>query len=193
MLQLILSLELQKQPFVDVLRNRCSAKLRNFLRKTPVLGSLFNKLAGPKAWRSATLLKRDFNSDIFVWILRNSEEQLFYRTPPVVASGMSVEVGCHINQKRDKNTSKRLMLIHVRTFFKSKRFISKVRLKLVKNQANAKQHPEAELLLLKLFTFFISSTFSTKNNTTYSKKIKEQVWLWINWMRLYDKSDQSRI
>ena len=183
MLQLILSLELQKQPFVDVLRNRCSAKLRNFLRKTPVLGSLFNKLAGPKAWKSA----------IFVWILRNSEEQLFYRTPPVVASGMSVEMGCHINQKRDKNTSKRLMLIHVRTFFKSKRFISKVRLKLVKNQANAKQHPEAELLLLKLFTFFISSTFSTKNNTTYSKKIKEQVWLWINWVRLYDKSDQSRI
>ena len=59
-------------------------------------------------------------------------------------------MGWHINQKRCKNTSKRLTLIHIRTFFKSKSFISKIWLKLVKNQANGKQLPESELLLFEI-------------------------------------------
>ena len=42
-------LKLKKQPFVDVLQNRCSQKFRKFHRKTPVLESLFNKAAGLKA------------------------------------------------------------------------------------------------------------------------------------------------
>ena len=36
----------QKQPFADVLRSRCSQKLRNIQRKTPVLEYFFNKFAG---------------------------------------------------------------------------------------------------------------------------------------------------
>ena len=41
-------------------------------------------------------------------------------------------------------------------FFISNTFISNARLKLAKNHANAKQHPEAELLLCECeFTFFI--------------------------------------
>ena len=39
---------LSKQPFVDVLWNRCSKKLRNIHRKTPALEFLFNKVAGLK-------------------------------------------------------------------------------------------------------------------------------------------------
>ena len=32
--------------------------------------------------RSATLLKKDSSTGVFLWILRNFEEHLFYRTPP---------------------------------------------------------------------------------------------------------------
>ena len=41
--------------------------------------------------------------------------------------------------------------LHV--FFINNTFISNARLKLAKNQANAKQNPEAELLLFKLLAF----------------------------------------
>ena len=51
----------QKQPFIDVLQNRCSEKFRNILRKTPVLESLFNKVVD---LRPATLLKRDSNTGV---------------------------------------------------------------------------------------------------------------------------------
>ena len=47
------------------------AVLKNFAispQKTPVLESPFKKL---QAWRPATLLKRDPNTGIFLWILRN--------------------------------------------------------------------------------------------------------------------------
>ena len=36
----------EKQMFADVLQNRCSLKFLKFHRKTPVLESLFNKVAG---------------------------------------------------------------------------------------------------------------------------------------------------
>ena len=53
-------------------------------------------------------------------------------------------------------------------FFISDTFKSNARLKLAKNQANAKQHPEAELLLFEIYSHS-SSTLSSKNNRTYSK------------------------
>ena len=40
--------KLQKQSFADILQNSCSLKFRKFYRKTPVLQSLFNKVAGLK-------------------------------------------------------------------------------------------------------------------------------------------------
>ena len=43
-------LELQKQPFADVLQNRRSLKFRNIHRETPALDSLFNIFTGPKPW-----------------------------------------------------------------------------------------------------------------------------------------------
>ena len=39
-------LAVQKQPFANFLQNWCSQKFRNIHRKTPVLESLFNKVAG---------------------------------------------------------------------------------------------------------------------------------------------------
>ena len=51
----------------------------------------------------------------------------------------------------------------------SNTFISNVRLKLAKNERNAKQHPEAELLLFENYSH-CSSTLSSKSNRTNSKK-----------------------
>ena len=45
--------------------------------------------------------------------------------------------------------------------------MSNARLKLSKNQANAKQHPEAELLLFENYSH-PSSTLSSKSNKKYS-------------------------
>ena len=60
----------QKQPYADVLQNRCYWKFRNIHRKTSVLASLFNKVAG---LRPTTLFqpctKRDFNTGVFLWKL----------------------------------------------------------------------------------------------------------------------------
>ena len=53
-------------------------------------------------------------------------------------------------------------------FFTSNTFISNATLKLAKNQANAKQQPEAELLLFENYSHS-SSTLSSKNYRTYSK------------------------
>ena len=47
--------------------------------------------------------------------------------------------------------------------------ISNASLKLAKNEANAKQHVEAELLVFENYSHF-SYTLSSKNNGTYSKK-----------------------
>ena len=55
-------------------------------------------------------------------------------------------------------------------FFISNIFISNTRLKLAKNKAKAKQHPEAELLLSENQSLCLS-TLSSKNNRRYSKKI----------------------
>ena len=57
-------------------------------------------------------------------------------------------------------------------FFISNIFISNARLKLAKNQAKAKQHPQAELLL---FEYYSLSTprLSSKNNRRYSKNVQK--------------------
>ena len=64
------------------------------------------------------------------------------------------------------------------TFLTSNTFISNARLKLERNQAKSKQHPEAELLLFENYSL-TSSTLSFKINRKYSKKCtqKKQVGL----------------
>ena len=58
-------------------------------------------------------------------------------------------------------------------YFISNTFISNVRLKLAKIQANAKQHPEAELFLFENYSHS-SSTLLSKNNRIYSKKTSQK-------------------
>ena len=48
-----------------------------------MLGYLFNKVAGLQA---CNFFKKRLQHRCFLSILRNFEEQLFYRTPPVAAS-----------------------------------------------------------------------------------------------------------
>ena len=57
----------------------------------------------------------------------------------------------------------------VTPFFISNTFISKARLTLVKNQAKAKQDPEAELFLFENYSLS-SSTLPSKNKKGYSRK-----------------------
>ena len=66
----LLFLTFSISPFRSSLR-KCSMKksvlkVFNIHRKAFMVESLFNKV---QAWRSATLLKTDFNTGIFLWIL----------------------------------------------------------------------------------------------------------------------------
>ena len=54
-------------------------------------------------------------------------------------------------------------------FFISNTFISNARLKLAKNQAKTKPHPEVKLLLIENVSLF-SSTLSSKNSKIYKKQ-----------------------
>ena len=61
---------------------KCSTKIvpKNFAlfkRKYLSWNLFLIKLQG---WRPVTLLKRDYNSNVFIWILRNFQEHLFWRT-----------------------------------------------------------------------------------------------------------------
>ena len=56
-----------------------------------------------------------------------------------------------------------------------------------KNQANSKQHHEAEPLLFENYSL-PSSMLSSKNNKTYSKKISKRTNVFV-FMRLYDQSE----
>ena len=59
-------------------------------------------------------------------------------------------------------------------FFYRQHFYKQHQPEIGKNQANAKQHPEAELLLFENYSHFLS-----ENNRKYSRKeTKEQVFLY---------------
>ena len=61
-----------------------------------------------------------------------------------------------------------------------------------KNQANAKHHPEAELLLLEYYSHSLS-TLTSKNNRIYSKEqAKEQVCLyWWEYTISHDENEDE--
>ena len=58
-------------------------------------------------------------------------------------------------------------------------FRSNVGLRLAKNQAKAKQHPEPELLQFENYSPF-SSTLPSQNNTRYSKKCTKNKYICLN-------------
>ena len=75
-------LMVQKQPFPDVLPNSCSSKFRKFHRKTPVLESLFTKVADLKACN----VIRDTPTNVFSREIREIfRNTIFYRTPAMAA------------------------------------------------------------------------------------------------------------
>ena len=68
----------------------------------------------------------------------------------------------------------------IHAFFISNTFISNGRLKLAKKkQAKAKQHVEAEFLLLENYVHS-SSTLSSKDNKRYSKKCAKNKYVYLN-------------
>ena len=64
---------------------------------------------------------------------------------------------------------RQILIFSLHDFFISNTFISNARLKLAKNQAKAKQHPEDELLVFENYSLSLS-TLSIKNNRRHSKK-----------------------
>ena len=60
------------------MQNRCSKRSRKIHGKTLMPESLFNKAAG---LRPAILSKRHFSTGVFLSILKNFLEHLFYGTP----------------------------------------------------------------------------------------------------------------
>ena len=58
----------------------------------------------------------------------------------------------------------RLLILHRYAFFNKQHFYKQPRLNLAKNQPNAKQHLEVELLLFENYSHS-SSTLSSKNNS----------------------------
>ena len=84
-------------------------------------------------------------------------------------------------------------------FYISIIFICNTRLKSAKNQAKAKQHPEAKLLLFEIYPFS-SSMLSSKTNLKYSKNVQknkcvcfnEIIWLVMIKMRMKMKNRSNR-
>ena len=60
---------------------------------------------------------------------------------------------------------------------------------MAKNQANAEQHPEAELLLFENYSHS-SVMLSSKLSRTYSKKISKRINVSV-FMRLYDQEGKN--
>ena len=76
------------------------------------------------------------------------------------------------------------MFYKIHAFFISNTFIGGARMKLAKNQANAEQHPEAELWLFENYSYSLSTLLS-KSDRTYSKKISKRTSVSV-FLRLYD-------
>ena len=70
-----------------------------------------------------------------------------------------------------------ICISHIQAFFIRNTFISNARLKMAKNWAKAKQHPEAELSPFENYSLS-SSTLSTKTNKRYSKKCTKNKCVW---------------
>ena len=64
----------QNESFVDSLQTRCSWIIHNFHRKAPVLESSLIML---QVLRTTTLLKGDFNTGFFLWILWIIQKHFF--------------------------------------------------------------------------------------------------------------------
>ena len=71
------------------------------------------------------------------------------------------------------------LVTRIHAYFTSNTFISNARLKLGKNQAKAKQHAEAEHLLLENYVLS-SSTLSSQDNKKYFSKCAKDKYIYLN-------------
>ena len=83
-LMLVTTSTKEKQPFSDILQKRCSGKFHNIHRKTTVLESLFNKVAGLTACNFIKRRLRCFlaNFVIFVFFMELLRWVLLTETKP---------------------------------------------------------------------------------------------------------------
>ena len=80
---------MQKQPFANVLQNRCSYKFPNIHKKISVLETIFNKVTGLKA---CNFIKKETPTQVFSCEYHKMFENIcFYGKPPVAASKMVEE------------------------------------------------------------------------------------------------------
>ena len=90
---------------------------------------------------------------------------VFVLGPPLTYVGKNRSI---VAEQKLQRSVKFALFNYYPLFFIGNTFISNARLKLAKNQANAKQHPEAELLIIENYAHS-SYTSSSKNYGTYSK------------------------
>ena len=88
------------------------------------------------------------NIDYFVKLLSNHQGTL---SPEILENISNFEGPSCLRKKRIVSHNFKFYVVHA--FLVGNTFLSNARLKLAKNQSNAMQHPEVELLLL--FTFFV--------------------------------------
>ena len=75
---------MEKQPFGNVLQNKCSYKFPDNHNKIVVLESLFNKVTGLKA---CNFIKTETPTQVFSSeYLKNFKNSFIYGTPPLAAS-----------------------------------------------------------------------------------------------------------
>ena len=81
----------QKQPSEVFCKKGVLANFAKFLRKFLRQSLFFNKVAG--YW------KRDSGTDVFLWILRNFEEHVFYRTTPSDCFSNIIDLSKDVREK----------------------------------------------------------------------------------------------
>ena len=146
-----------------------------------VVDSAFSSV-GERAF--SPLLKLVTTTDIFQHLFHRFQYSPFIKATKKVTlntiwircvSHHSLEVQFYVLLPRKNLPKSELGKISYKTFcstrffYISNTFICNARLKLAKNQANAEQHPEPELLLFENYSHS-SPTLSSKKNRTYSKK-----------------------
>ena len=104
----------------------------------------------------ATFVKRLFcfilsNVFFYVWTNRKSTKEK-HKSTCYVARQWCVETYLFLASRHVNNV---IHAFFISNTFISNTFISNARLKLAKNQATAKQHPEVEPLLVENYSFFI--------------------------------------
>ena len=138
-----------------------------------------------EAWMSAVLLKRDSNTGVFLWNMRNFEEHLFYRTLPVAASdGLPNRRIFEIFSEGFKNScfqkkvSKRIHIFFVQSFYNPKYRLN-LKIEIVQIFKISSRHLLYLLIVMLLTPFILVSNLLQsepsfcKNNSIYGSSRSE--------------------